>query len=372
MKRILILPLVILFGLFPQSIPAKAVTTLGAQIVKSDLILTKSQSPYLVTGLLQIPEGVTLKVEAGVKITFKQESGIKNFGNVIIGDSQPQEPVLIEDLRAADWFNGNGGLISGVGRSNISISNSEVISNNQDYLVFGCANLSISNSIVAGFDRIVYQQECQNFSIRNSYILNVKYLYTCAFDGHPNSFILKGNIFEGALSICEVQDRTLDTYGFTNNSGMKTIFEVSGNEFTNLPQINLPIGYDEYSFTGNNLRNVTKVRLFSYTKPGKPVITNLEGNYWNLATSESSLRSKVKIIDSNTDMTLKEAITFSPMLSTPVQLDSESQALRAKYKEQLNAKAPSLKKSTITCIKGKVTKKVTAVSPKCPTGYKKK
>ena len=30
------------------------------------------------------------------------------------------------------------------------------------------------------------------------------------------------------------------------------------------------------------------------------------------------------------------------------------------------------KATTITCVKGKVTKKVTAVSPKCPTGYKKK
>ena len=30
------------------------------------------------------------------------------------------------------------------------------------------------------------------------------------------------------------------------------------------------------------------------------------------------------------------------------------------------------KKTTITCIKGKLTKKVTAVNPKCPTGYKKK
>jgi hypothetical protein len=34
--------------------------------------------------------------------------------------------------------------------------------------------------------------------------------------------------------------------------------------------------------------------------------------------------------------------------------------------------APVIKKSTITCVKGKVTKKVTAVSPKCPAGYKKK
>ena len=36
------------------------------------------------------------------------------------------------------------------------------------------------------------------------------------------------------------------------------------------------------------------------------------------------------------------------------------------------AVAPMIKKSTITCVKGKVTKKVTAISPKCPTGYKKK
>jgi len=30
------------------------------------------------------------------------------------------------------------------------------------------------------------------------------------------------------------------------------------------------------------------------------------------------------------------------------------------------------KKITISCVKGKTTKKVTAVSPKCPAGYKKK
>lgn len=34
--------------------------------------------------------------------------------------------------------------------------------------------------------------------------------------------------------------------------------------------------------------------------------------------------------------------------------------------------AASKKVSTITCVKGKLSKKVTAVSPKCPTGYKKK
>jgi hypothetical protein len=36
------------------------------------------------------------------------------------------------------------------------------------------------------------------------------------------------------------------------------------------------------------------------------------------------------------------------------------------------AKPASAKKTSITCVKGKITKKVTAVNPKCPTGYKKK
>jgi len=36
------------------------------------------------------------------------------------------------------------------------------------------------------------------------------------------------------------------------------------------------------------------------------------------------------------------------------------------------AKAAALKKKTITCVKGKLTKKVTAVKPVCPSGYKKK
>lgn len=37
-----------------------------------------------------------------------------------------------------------------------------------------------------------------------------------------------------------------------------------------------------------------------------------------------------------------------------------------------SAKSAAAKKTSITCVKGKTTKKVTAVNPKCPTGYKKR
>ena len=53
----------------------------------------------------------------------------------------------------------------------------------------------------------------------------------------------------------------------------------------------------------------------------------------------------------------------------------EAEAIAAaelKAKQEAEAKAASLKKSTITCNKGKLTKKVTAVKPKCPAGFKVK
>ena len=46
--------------------------------------------------------------------------------------------------------------------------------------------------------------------------------------------------------------------------------------------------------------------------------------------------------------------------------------LKAKQEAEAKAKAAANKKTTITCVKGKLTKKVTAVKPKCPAGYKVK
>jgi hypothetical protein len=53
--------------------------------------------------------------------------------------------------------------------------------------------------------------------------------------------------------------------------------------------------------------------------------------------------------------------------------DAEAKAAaELKAKQEAAAKAAALKKTTITCVKGKLTKKVTARKPKCPSGYKVK
>lgn len=50
----------------------------------------------------------------------------------------------------------------------------------------------------------------------------------------------------------------------------------------------------------------------------------------------------------------------------------EAEKVIAGAKVVADRAAVSTKKVTITCIKGKLTKKVTAVKPKCPTGFKRK
>jgi len=49
-----------------------------------------------------------------------------------------------------------------------------------------------------------------------------------------------------------------------------------------------------------------------------------------------------------------------------------AEKVEAIKKVETPVKVKPAMKTTITCIKGKLIKKVTAVKPSCPTGYKKK
>jgi len=89
----------------------------------------------------------------------------------------------------------------------------------------------------------------------------------------------------------------------------------------------------------------------------------------------SSPTLKVKLTqDANASAAPSAAPTPTP---TPTATPSPSTSPSAKPSASAEptaqmSVAPVMKKSTITCVKGKTTKKVTAVSPKCPAGYKKK
>ena len=65
--------------------------------------------------------------------------------------------------------------------------------------------------------------------------------------------------------------------------------------------------------------------------------------------------------------------TFStPQIKVKLSQDQPAPKASASPSPKASAKPAAIKKSSITCVKGKTTKKVTAVNPKCPTGYKKR
>ena len=66
-----------------------------------------------------------------------------------------------------------------------------------------------------------------------------------------------------------------------------------------------------------------------------------------------------------------EAVRLAAELKAKQEADAKA-AAEFKAKQEADAKAAALKKTTITCLKGKLVKKVTAVKPVCPKGFKKK
>jgi hypothetical protein len=88
-------------------------------------------------------------------------------------------------------------------------------------------------------------------------------------------------------------------------------------------------------------------------------------------------RAQVEIIsqDGKTSITTAVAMNQNGMLKFNIAGFGYS-APSIRIKMSKNAITPAQpttsKKTTITCVKGKTTKKVTAINPKCPSGYTKK
>ena len=93
----------------------------------------------------------------------------------------------------------------------------------------------------------------------------------------------------------------------------------------------------------------------------------------DLVTKGAEQRLK---LDQEAQSTAKAAAEAKAAADLKAQQEADAKAAaELKAKQEAGAKAvPAAvaKKSTISCVKGKTIKKVTAVNPKCPAGYKKK
>ena len=140
-------------------------------------------------------------------------------------------------------------------------------------------------------------------------------------------------------------------------------------------------------FAGGNGLNGVK---FAATTVLWPFVPALDKAYTEFLTEDAKNRelkakqdaeSKAAIDKATADKMIADAkieaekvIADAKLQADKIMADAklEAEKVIADAKVVADRAAVSTKKVTITCIKGKLTKKVTAVKPKCPAGYKKK
>ena len=132
-----------------------------------------------------------------------------------------------------------------------------------------------------------------------------------------------------------------------------------------------------------NQRAVLKETIISNHKPcsgdsGGPITTTYNGAILYLGQGLNGMNVYAcGAGDSKTKENDADSFGFFSPIYKHLDLLKEAEAFVAQQTAPIasNKKTvttPNLKKTTITCTKGKVTKKVTATKPKCPKSYKKK
>ena len=137
-----------------------------------------------------------------------------------------------------------------------------------------------------------------------------------------------------------------------------------------------------FSFTFNEKveDGPSSIRVVASGVASLPFDVNISGGFDKVAADKAiadKAAAEAKVIADAKAAADKAAADLKVKQEADAKAAADKAAADLKAKQEADAKAAaakvtSLKKITITCVKGKLTKKVTAVKPACPAGYKKK
>jgi V8-like Glu-specific endopeptidase len=131
---------------------------------------------------------------------------------------------------------------------------------------------------------------------------------------------------------------------------------------------------------GGETSNCKEDGTFSFTTGGFMAYFTSPNKFLDLIKNAETFVEEQKKLE----LVKAEEVRLAAELKAKQEAESKAAELKAqqeaeakaaadlKAKQEADAKAAATKKTTITCVKGKLTKKVTSVKPKCPAGYKKK
>ena len=200
--------------------------------------------------------------------------------------------------------------------------------------------------------------------------------------GNTNSVGGEGNlaVLSGLKSRVADSDWYLETYKFeiqvpsnsalapclrTYNPGSLFLRDVAGRWKSILFNYGPKPFYEGFGITRNEtyLKQNKPIPEFSCPRNPEPVFNG----YYACVDNLEKIAVPKTFTQSEIDQAFKDNEAFRIKAAA-----DKAAADKAAADKAAADKAAASKKVTITCVKGKLTKKVTAIKPKCPTGYKKK
>jgi len=144
-----------------------------------------------------------------------------------------------------------------------------------------------------------------------------------------------------------------------------------------LPQFSdngVPLGWGGSASNHSN-PNCHYVYRFVRDIPAELVVTKETPSRCKIAVGHLFPTDKYEDLYIEYEIEIRDGIKAEAEAKAKAEAEAKAKAaaeLKAKQEAEAAAKAAANKKTTIMCVKGKLIKRVTAVNPKCPNGYKKK
>ena len=332
---------------------AKADIELNTTVIESDTVWNYTGGKYFLKGDVLIRSGATLTIAPGVEIDATQgEFTVR--GNLKIGAYYGERT----KIRVGKTLIGENSLAN-----TIIITNAEISGIRMETSTIGNGTTLISSPL--------------NLEITNSIFRDVDTLVDC--DSHPGRYTISGNSF------FEVKELFSQYEGGNLSIGTNAFYELQ--YVQNKGDLVNKLSNSYFAFYLNYLVNV-KVNFFAKLPPfsryddpkgGWTTSPMFKGNYF--ANAEKMVFTPATSVGYAIDSSVQPIqVIKSSKVEQPYMLNlyQEFDSAIEKYENERAAdkaaadKAALNTRNTVTCIKGKLVKKVTAIKPTCPAGYKKK
>jgi hypothetical protein len=304
-----------------------------------------------------------------VEATSKVTSNISNVGDIWTGNIPTKVSYPSDSYSEKLEFTINGILPIGVLADKANGVDVE-------FAIWSDSGVKLGSQTVYSFswnpigpNTVVSMYLSQNAALYGKHTMLISTNYTTSTTGLLSRYLKDDK--KHAIEIVKVLPRKIPDTPVARGNWQNGIYEVD----FDLIEANPPVSKYVLTLASLNSPTLSPTQTANYNN--RAIVLEGMGEKFSLTKLEVEGYLKSNLAVANTPVVLVRVEAVNDVgystLSPGVYIDIKDFGIDKAADVKVAAdKIVAVKKSSITCVKGKVTKKVTAVSPKCPAGYKVK